>query len=75
MSSAKAGDPREAASCGGVGHEGEQGRDRGGWVAVGRERKESREQRKRVERERAEARVFWKMVYGNFFRKPFSQIY
>jgi hypothetical protein len=25
--------------------------------------------------ERAEAHMFWKMVYGNFFRKPFSQIY
>jgi hypothetical protein len=42
MSSAKAGDLREAASCGGIGHGGEQGRDRGGWAAVGRERKESR---------------------------------
>ena len=62
MSSAKAGDLREAASCGGVGYGGEQGRDRGGWVVVGRERAESREQRKRAERERAEARVFWKMV-------------
>ena len=45
MSSAKAGDLREAASCGGVGHGGEQGRDRGGWAAVGRERKESRSTR------------------------------
>ena len=72
MLSAKAGDPLEAASSGGVGHGGEQGRDRGGWAAIGRERKESREREKR---ERAEARVFWKMVYGNFFRKPFSQIY
>ena len=57
MSLAKAGDPREAASCGGVGHGGEQGRDRGGWAAVGRERKESREQRKREERESRGTRV------------------
>ena len=30
MSSAKVGDPRKAASCAGVGHGGEQGRERGG---------------------------------------------
>uniref|UniRef100_A0A2N9J132 Uncharacterized protein n=1 Tax=Fagus sylvatica TaxID=28930 RepID=A0A2N9J132_FAGSY len=57
MSSAKVGDSREAASCGGVGHGSEQGRDRGGWAAVGRERKESREQRKRVERDSRGTRV------------------
>ena len=30
MSSTKVGDPRKAASCAGVGHGGEQGRERGG---------------------------------------------
>ena len=54
---AKAGDPLETASSGGVGHGGEHGRDRGGWAAVGRERKESREQRKRDERESRGTRV------------------
>jgi hypothetical protein len=40
------------------------------------EREKRAESREREKRERAEARVFWrKMVYGNFFRKPFSQIY
>uniref|UniRef100_A0A2N9IQX8 Uncharacterized protein n=1 Tax=Fagus sylvatica TaxID=28930 RepID=A0A2N9IQX8_FAGSY len=39
MSSVKVGDPHEAASCTGVGHGGEQGRERGGWAGVGRERK------------------------------------
>ena len=51
-----------------------------GWLGVARDgEKESREQRVRREREemremgRSELpRVFWKMVYGKFFRKPFS---
>ena len=51
-----------------------------GWLGVARDgEKESREQRVRREREemhemgRSELPcVFWKMVYGKFFRKPFS---
>ena len=56
MSLAKAGDPREAASCGGVGHGGEQGRDRGGWGWLGsgwaREKREQGAEKECRERER-----------------------
>uniref|UniRef100_A0A2N9GV38 Uncharacterized protein n=1 Tax=Fagus sylvatica TaxID=28930 RepID=A0A2N9GV38_FAGSY len=47
MSSVKVGDSREAASCAGVGHEGEQGRERGGWGWLGRSWAREKESRGR----------------------------
>ena len=67
MLSVKAGDLREAASCAGIRHGGEQGRERGGWGWLGRSWAREKESRGVKE----PPRIFWKMVYGKFFRKLF----
>ena len=50
--------------------EGDEGH--GGWLRENRGLLGERESRKRAEGESKTREIFWKMVYGKFFRKPFS---